>query len=224
MEYYDPLRHPTSANLRRASELYLEPQLQRLGATASTWCEVGCGKTIAAPIATRLGHALGDLILVDLSPTMLSYSDTWTSRGARALAADAERLPIRADTLDLVISSLGDPYNTPAFWREVARTLKPAGICLFTSPSFAWARDFRGAGPDAQQACFYLADGRQVAVPSFVRSDDRQASVILEAGLVIEDVATITLGELAPMAISAQLLPGRGPAGPVVTGWRLRRP
>jgi len=78
------------------------------------------------------------------------------------LILDAERLAIQNKSVDAVVASLGDPYNTSAFWRECARVVRPGGRVLFTTPAFAWAHSFREeTGMPIMAAEFDLAQERR---------------------------------------------------------------
>jgi SAM-dependent methyltransferase len=127
------------------------------------------------------------LILSDQSPEMLSMSAirNYDNR----LILDAERLSIQSGSLDAVVASLGDPYNTSAFWRECARVLRPGGRVFFTTPAFAWAHTFREeTGAPMMAAEFDLAQGGILLVPSVVLKPTTQAELIRSAGLDIEQV------------------------------------
>jgi len=222
LEYYDAARHPTCANFRRASELYLEPRLLEFGPEALSWCEIGCGRSLAAPAISTLQHSLDNLILSDSSPSMLAHSSEWISRGATRLIADAEHLPLPDGSQDLVVASLGDAYNTINFWREAGRLLSREGVCLFTTPSFDWASSFRPGRPHTEWALFALRDGTEVMVPSIILNDEDQATLVQTAGLQVVEHSTIALSQLGSMPVSSKLLPWRGPLRPIVTGWTLK--
>jgi SAM-dependent methyltransferase len=125
------------------------------------------------------------------------------------LVSDAEQLSIRTASVDAILASLGDPYNTAAFWRECSRVLRPGGRVFFTTPSFEWAQAFREeteAPPMAAE--FELVDGRALFVPSFVRSPTEQAALIRSAGLDVEKEVHVDGKVIQPTKRSPKLRPG----------------
>jgi SAM-dependent methyltransferase len=184
-EYYDHRRHPTCRDLRELSMRFLVPHLRASLPDDGSLVEVGPGISILAPEAAAVG-ALSRVIMLDTSPDMLSYSSRWLTGGARFVVAPAEATGLPSGTVSLIVSSLGDPYNSPMFWREVARLLSPGGRCLFTTPSFEWSSNFR---PHWQRhvAEFVRADGARLLLPSYVHSEGEQVRIIEDAGLVVDD-------------------------------------
>ena len=63
------------------------------------------------------------------------------------LVADAEALPLVNDSVDLVFSSLALQwcYRPDHLFAELARVLKPGGICVFTSLGPDTLRELRAA-------------------------------------------------------------------------------
>jgi SAM-dependent methyltransferase len=220
MEYYDQSRHPTCRDLRELSARFLAPHIRAGLRTNGTLVEVGPGLSILAPEAAAVG-ALSQVILVDNSPSMLSYSTKWITRGARSLVASADATGLPSGTVSLVVSSLGDPYNVPGFWREVARLLNRGGKCLFTTPSFEWSSSFRPDG-GREVAEFLRADGARLLMPSHVRSEKEQVGMIEAAGLIVQDRAAfgteILEREPAPKLLCVK------PSTPVVSAYVVRAP
>lgn len=184
-EYYDHRLHPTCRDLRKLSDRFLRSRLLAGLPVDGDLVEVGPGSSFLAPVAAAMG-ALSRVILVDSSRRMLSYSDRWIADGARCVVASAEATGLRSGSVSLIVSSLGDPYNLPGFWREVGRLLKPSGRCLFTTPSFKWSSHFR-SGSDQGVAEFVRSDGARLFMPSYVRDDKQQTSMIEAAGLLVEE-------------------------------------
>lgn len=180
-EYYDPLRHPTCANFREASQILLFPWLYRLVTPKKRVIEVGAGRSVVAEWLRESRRNLATFIATDLSLEMLHYSQGNDS-DQDLIVADAQRLPFAENFFDLAVSSLGDPYNTPLFWGEMARVLRPGAIVLFSTPSFQWACRFR-QGRDAAE--FSLLDGHIITVPSYVRSPESQCQLIEHSGLTL---------------------------------------
>lgn len=225
-EYYDPIRHPTCANFREASG-YLLKEWLRIYAIGNGWlCETGPGRSLVAELLSDLGISLKRLILVDSSPSMLAHSKQWASRGAHFVLGDAAAMPLESQCLDLLVSSLGDPYNTITFWEEAYRVLRPGGISLFTTPSYDWALAFRsGLSKEAAMwAEFELSDGRRVRVPSLIHSVPEQFSLIGTSRLLTKDVADVPITAIKSGKLSPKLLSERGPNASVITGYVIRKP
>jgi SAM-dependent methyltransferase len=193
-EYYDERRHPTCRDLRQLSARFLVPLLRAGLPPTGDLVEVGPGLSILAPEAAA-ADALSQLILVDSSPSMLSYSKRWITRGARSVVSPAEATGLPSGSASLIVSSLGDPYNGPGFWREVARLLTPDGKCLFTTPSFEWSSSFRSEG-EREVAEFLRGDGVRLLMPSHVKSEEEQVRMIESAGLSVQDRASFGTGML----------------------------
>ena len=169
----------------RVSKKFLVPHLRAALPKSGSLVEIGPGTSILAPEAAS-ANALSRVILIDNSSGMLSYSGRWISCGARSVVAQADATGLPSGTVSLIVSALGDPYNGPEFWSEVARLLNRDGVCLFTTPSFEWSSTFRS---DKQNkiAEFLRADGAQLFMPSYVYSEDEQAKIIENAGLLVVD-------------------------------------
>jgi len=191
----------------------------------SMFCEVGAGKSIVAELFSKRALPLNRLSITDQSAHMLEYSREFEAQGASLRVADADKLPLDDATVSCIISSLGDPYNCRAFWVEASRVLRPAGIAIFTVPSYEWARHFRGpeAAPGFHEAEFELIDGRRVSLPSFIYSAAEQTALISGQGLKVLTSRDITIGDLEGEKLSPKLAPDRGPGGPVVTGYLIQK-
>ncbi len=212
-EYYDSSRHPTCANFRFASSLRLEKWLDDY--RGECLCEVGCGKSLAAEILSRRDSSMPNIMLTDDSPVMLEYSHSWQALGAQIKLASAYELPVRSGSLQYLISCLGDPYNTHAFWQEVARVLEKNGNVFYSTPAYDWSQAFR-QGHALDEAEFELVDGRHVIIPSFIYREVDQCRLMEKAGLRVEEISVVTVGELAG-PLSPKLLARRGAEAPIVT-------
>jgi SAM-dependent methyltransferase len=184
-EYYDASRHPTCRDLRQLSAEFLVPLLRAGLPPIGSLVETGPGMSILAPEAAA-ANALSRVTLVDSSPAMLAYSNKWVTRGAHGVVSSAEVTGLPSESASLIVSSLGDPYNGPGFWREVARLLTPEGKCLFTIPSFEWSSSFRSGG-ERQVAEFLRGDGVRLLMPSHVWSEEEQVQMIEAAGLHVKN-------------------------------------
>ena len=225
-EYYDATRHPTCANFAEGSRLLLRKWLGVAMSTREWICEVGAGRSLLAELCSTLGHPLHHALLTDLSYSMLSYSLRWKELGATLAIADARCLPFASDSLSVLVSSLGDPYNYFEFWHEVFRVLKPGGTVQFTMPSHAWAASYRSAsGATAMAADFETADGRVVRVPSVIYPEEKQRELIQGCGLAVVEVGEVRISQLTSPAISPKLLVRkRGVEASVVTGYLITKP
>jgi SAM-dependent methyltransferase len=215
LEYYDHRRHPTCRDLRELSIRFLGPRLRAGLPDDGCLVEVGPGLSVLAPAAAAT-DALSRVILVDSSPRMLSYSSQWIASGARSVVASADATGLQSGTVSLIVSSLGDPYNRPGFWREVARLLKPGGRCLFTMPSFEWSSRFRSHS-ERHVAEFLGADGARLLMPSYVNDEVQQISIIEAAGLCVEERKAFGT-ELLDAEPAPKLL-CIGPGDPVVSAY-----
>ncbi len=91
----------------------------------------------------QLGRILGKrfrgsrILSLDLSHAMLQFSRRARSRFARAseLQANAEAIPLVADSVDVVVANLLLPWvaEPPQVFREVARVLKKDGLFAFSA-------------------------------------------------------------------------------------------
>lgn len=216
-EYYEPDLHPTCANFGEASGYLLSKWLKQFHTEGGWICEVGPGKSLLAELTT-----VNRLILIDSSQTMLCYSQQWIIKGVHLLLGDALHLPIASESIELLVSSLGDPYNEPRFWKEVYRVLRPGGISFFTTPSYEWASAFRRES-DIMWADFELSDGRRVSVPSLIYSEDVQRKLIEDSGLQVIKVDYVPnhvpLSALKSRLSPKLLIKERGTNSSIITGY-----
>jgi len=140
------------------------------------------------------------------------------------MLGDAEAMPIPSGSISVVVSSLGDSYNSPGFWRETSRILKRGGLALFTTPSYEWAVAYRGeCGEDFAYAKFELANGRKVRVPSMIYSADEQIRLIESSGLRVEEINHIPIAALDLDELSPKLSVVKESKSNVVTGYLARK-
>lgn len=223
-EYYDASLHPTCANFHETGGILLHRWWSVLWRRAGAVCEIGPGRSILAEKMDEAGEDLSGMVLVDSAPEMLRWSACWVDRGAHAEVADATALPFRANSIDLLVSAMGDAYNTPAFWSEVSRVLTIGGRGMYVTPAFEWAQSFRRRGNVAlEEAVFVLSDGIELAVPSFVYSLASQTALIEQSGLAVSATSSVTSAELAG-AISPKLAIVGNSSSPIATGFLLVKP
>jgi ubiquinone/menaquinone biosynthesis C-methylase UbiE len=211
-EYYDSKKHPTSANFREASKALITPWLSRLLRPQWEVMEVGAGRSVVAEWLTETGRTVASLWITDSSLEMLSYSSGFD---ANLVQCDARHMPFTANSFEVIVSSLGDPYDTSAFWKETSRVLKPGGYILFTTPSFQWAAKFRGGVKTAE---FQLHRGEVIRVPSFVRPRFLEERMIKHAGLTVLSSAQFHDQGIWDSPRSPKLR-----EGPIVTGYIVQK-
>ena len=223
-EYYDPKRHPTCANFRVASRILLDRWLGR-SSLCGTFLEVGPGRSLVAEWLAMKQESLDRLLLGDSSRSMLGYSVCRRDVGARLLLADARALPLPPSSILTLVSSLGDPYNSGAFWKEAARVLQVNGRLIFTTPSEEWARTFRRreCSPAFDTADFVIATGETVSVPSSIYPKSEQQQCIESAGLTVEEIADIPIDAIPEHERSPKLCIERGSDASIVTGYLARK-
>jgi SAM-dependent methyltransferase len=195
--------------------------------TGSTTCEVGAGKSLVAELRIKHGRSLKQLLITDQSSKMLEYSRQFEVAGATLRVATAGDLPLPSDSIEWLVASLGDPYNTETFWTETVRVLKRGGKAVFTTPAYDWAKCFRDVNDnDAgfKEAEFELIDGRRVRLPSFIYSEENQVDLVEKHGLIVNEVCHVTIADLKAEPLSPKLCLQRGPAGSVVSGFLITKP
>jgi ubiquinone/menaquinone biosynthesis C-methylase UbiE len=219
-EYYDTERHPTCANFDELSRKFLEPRLREPKGDLSTIIEVGAGRSIVTQALRK--NYVANIILVDSSLEMLSHSKMLVPERTRFCVADAFSTGLPTGCADLLVASLGDPYNTPEFWREVGRLLKDDGSCLFTTPSAEWAQYFR-VGGRRYEAEFILRDGSRVVVPSFLLFPKEQREMISEANLVVLESEDYFISDLKGKVSPKLASPLGSKVFPVLRGFTIER-
>jgi SAM-dependent methyltransferase len=212
-EYYDGTLHPTSRAFREGSVQLLGPLL--LALADERVLEVGSGQSVLLEFRVH-----GPAVITDLDDEMLSYSRQRSSDGPSFARADAMRLPFRDSCFDVVVASLGDPYNRAPFWSEASRVLAPGGMVLMTLPAFSWSRRFRTEGLTSE-AEFISRDGSPVLVPSYIYSKVDQAHLVRNAGLELSDMRSVGASDIPSFALAPKL---RGAGDETVTLLQVRKP
>ena len=216
-EYYDPLLHPTCLNFRNASVKAIG-KLKLPSREPKMVVDLGAGKSILPELTIGYKKA----ILVDSSINMIKHSSflcTEQSQLIHMIVADAWQLPFDNGTFDLIIISLGDPFNLPPLWEEVSRIMKASGVCMFTTPSYDWATRFRWRERDEvmDRALFLKRSAEKRFVPSFIWNKATQDVMFKEADLVVREITSVTVSEIIK-PISWKLLIDGGELS-VVTGY-----
>lgn len=101
--------------------------------SVQSWLDIGCGTGhFCQQLQQRWPHAQG--IGLDLAQGMLTVARR-RCPASSYLCADAEHLPLRANSQDLVFSSLALQWcaDFAQVLSEIKRILKPGGVLLFSS-------------------------------------------------------------------------------------------
>ena len=105
--------------------------------------DLGCGTGFFLPgLATRCDTLLG----LDLAPGMLSVARKKV-QAAQMICGDAEQLPLRSASMDLIYSSLALQWcaSLPQALAEIHRVLRPGGIFAFTTLGAQSLHELRAA-------------------------------------------------------------------------------
>ncbi|KTT46509.1 malonyl-CoA O-methyltransferase [Pseudomonas oryzihabitans] len=98
------------------------------------WLDLGSGTGYCSrALAQRHPHSEG--LALDLATGMLRHARQQGAGAQHYLAADAEHLPLRDDSCDLILSSLALQWcaDLPAVLAEARRSLRPGGVLAFSS-------------------------------------------------------------------------------------------
>ncbi|MCW2776490.1 MAG: Methyltransferase type 11 [Frankiales bacterium] len=163
--------------------------------------EVGCGAAQGARFLTALGARV---TAFDVSLGMLRQARVLDERSGvavpRLVQADAQRLPFRDASFDVVASAFGGlPFvaDSAGTWREVARVLRPGGRAVFstTHPTrWAFPDDPGPAGLTVHQSYFdrtpyvEVDDAGDAVYVEHHRTLGDRVREIVGAGLVLEDL------------------------------------
>ncbi len=102
--------------------------------------DVGCGTgELSAKLHSRYPQA--NMIHLDLSELMLAQVKT-----SKLVCADAEKLPLRDQSVDLVFANLLLPWchDFAAVLREWRRVLRPEGLLIFSALGLDTLQEWRG--------------------------------------------------------------------------------
>ena len=175
---------------------------------------------LAAAVIANYRSRLDNCVLLDISPAMLAHSSKWQKLGATLVIADARNTGLPSNSFQIVVSSLGDPYNSAQFWAEAHRLLSDGGTCIFTTPTSEWADWFRPAA-ERSEAQFDLGNGQTIHVPSYVPSLDRQVRMIRQAGFRISEIRPFFASDVSGPLSPKLKPPGDGRARiPILRGFR----
>jgi SAM-dependent methyltransferase len=145
------------------------------------------------------GARIGLLVEADLSGAMLA------GRGGPRLALDEERLPFAAESLDLVVSTLGLHWTNDVVGAliQIRRALKPDGLFLGALLGGSTLTELRQALTEAESEMLGGAGSR---VSPFADSRDA-AGLLQRAGfaLPVADVDRVTVSYDHPLKLMSDL-------------------
>ncbi|RLA45401.1 MAG: malonyl-[acyl-carrier protein] O-methyltransferase BioC [Gammaproteobacteria bacterium] len=134
------------AKLQRDVGAQLLTSLDQLQIVPATVLDLGCGTGyFYADLRRRYPDAryLG----LDLAQGMVEFARDRAGGAEDWLVGDAEALPLAANSVDLVFSSLAVQwcYRPEHLFAELSRVLRPGGYCVFTSLGPDTLRELRAA-------------------------------------------------------------------------------
>ncbi|NOL38629.1 methyltransferase domain-containing protein [Kribbella sandramycini] len=162
--------------------------------------EVGCG---GAQCARWLAGQGADVVAFDISLEQLRVArqlDARTGTAVRTVAADATALPYADASFDIVCSAFGAlPFvaNVETALREIARTLRPGGLLVFSvTHPFRWTMpdDPTEAGLRINHSYFErtpyveLDDAEQPVYAEHHRTVGDWLRALTEAGFAVDDL------------------------------------
>lgn len=166
-ERYDGL-----ADLQRTVGERLLSRLSRLSLSPDRIVDVGSG---TGYLATRLMdlYPAADLVALDIAEGMLRFARSrYSELGAgRLVCGDAEALPFRDGSIDLVFSNVAIQWCSgfESVFREMARVLKPGGIVLFSTFGPTTLRELRSAWASVDDYSHVNPFGDSTALTSALR-------------------------------------------------------
>ena len=140
--------YETRAVLQRTVEAHCLARLDLVRLTPRSILDLGCGPGVAGRALLKRYRG-AQLTGVDFAPAMLRVARgrrRWFS-AQRFVCADAQALPLAADSVDLAFSNLTVQWcNDPAaVLAEVWRVLRPGGLFMFTSLGPDTLKELRAA-------------------------------------------------------------------------------
>lgn len=147
---------------RQVSER-LRQRLPLLAAQPKVVLDLGCG-TGADIRWLRKHYSRAQVIGLDLTPAMLKPARRRTGlwRRASLVAADAQQLPFRDASIDLVLSNMMLPWcqQPHQVFQEIHRVLSPGGTVLFTTAGPDTLLEYRQlwSEPESMRRAFGLTD------------------------------------------------------------------
>lgn len=216
-EYYDSKLHPTCANFRTGSLHLLGQWFEHLDVKEGSVCEVGAGKSGVLELLKE-PYPGADVLVTDASPSMLQYSRELSSPSVKICIASAFDIPLPSCSASLLVSSLGDSYNTEEFWREATRVVNSGGWVIYTTPTYEWASSFRSKDKSAS-AEFMVGSQKHLSIPSWIYPKIEQIALIEAPGLQVVETRTFDLSQLDVRDVSPKLFRPDVNNYPIVCGY-----
>jgi SAM-dependent methyltransferase len=186
-EYYDGQLHPTCADFRAASFIYLKRLFGELKPSGRI-ADIGCGRSLVAEFHRE------NLVLIDQSFEMLRQNES--SYEMRNI--DVEQDSIGVSEFDWIFAVLGDPYNSLNAWNNISIALKPGGQCVFIVPSSSWAQEFRRGCAEERPnfARFLTSKGESIFLRSLIVEPESQRNMVTDARLSLVSTEHVLVGDL----------------------------
>jgi malonyl-CoA O-methyltransferase len=162
-------KYDSVAHLQRDVGAQLLTRLEQWQGAVATVLDLGCGTGFFCP-ALKDRYPTARYLGLDLASGMVEYARGRYGDDGDWLVADAEALPLASESIDLVFSSLALQwcYRPEHLFPELARVLRPGGMCVFTS-----------LGPDTLwelRSAWSAVDGHQ-HVNTFLPTSDLETAV-----------------------------------------------
>lgn len=181
-------RYDGAAVLQREVGTRLQERLDVIRLQPTRILDLGCGTGVMSrELARRYKKA--EVIGLDLAPSMLAQARKrkgWFSK-QRFVCADAERLPLADDSVDMILSNVTIQWcsDLDALFAECRRVLRPGGMLMFST-----------LGPDTLKelrASWQTVDGYSHVNAFIDMHDIGDAMVRSRLADPVMDVETITM-------------------------------
>ena len=164
------------ARLQRDVGNHLLSSLSQWQGEPATVLDLGCGTGFFCS-QLQLRYPEAQYVGLDIAEGMVKYARGRGGANCDWLVADAEALPLANESVDLVFSSLALQwcYRPEHLFSELARVLRPGGLCVFTSLGPDTLCELRSAwaAVDAHQHVnSFLPAGELVAAAGRISSID----------------------------------------------------
>ncbi len=130
--------YDAAAVLQREVASRLLERLDYIRLQPNSALDLGCGTgTVTADLLKRYPKA--HIVALDLALNMLKktqrHGKGWLRKKPQCLCADAEKLPLKDDSVDLLISNLMLQWsnNLPAIFTGFQKVIAPNGLLMFTT-------------------------------------------------------------------------------------------
>ncbi|MBA5248667.1 MAG: methyltransferase domain-containing protein [Gammaproteobacteria bacterium] len=158
--------------------------------------EIGIGN---GWLFSTLSVSTKEIYGADLSNKMhASYIKKMYSCSSRAI-------PINAESIDYIVSSLADPFLYPETLVEAHRILKSGGKFIFTLPSLSWAKNLK-TRKNVDKTTFKKLNGANISVYSICNGVESMLDILLILNMEIELVHEMYLPENYDVDISSAII------------------